>query len=71
MIDPTGREQVLEPGEKTPNAEAGVGVGRSAGILVFHVGALRWIPLEPSAQLAHAALEGYSTRSERAPQAGM
>ena len=36
---------------------------------MFRVGALRWIPLELLAQLAYAALEGYSTRSERAQQA--
>ena len=54
MIDPTGEaRQGAGPRagrEDTKCGNAGVGVGRSAGILVFHVGALRWIPLEPSAQ---------------------
>ena len=68
-IDPTGvaRADVgAQLEEKRPNADANG--GRPAGALVFHVGALRWIPLEPLRRLAHAVLERYSTRFECVPQ---
>src|SRR5258706_4596712 len=38
-------------------AEQGAGMRVPAGVRVFHVGALKWIPPEPSGRLAHAALE--------------
>ena len=51
---------------KEPNSKADV--DGPAGTLVFHVGALRWIPLEPLGRLEYATLEGSSTRSGCATQ---
>ena len=69
-IDPTGvarAEAGVQLEEKRSNAEANG--GGPAGALVFHIGALRWIPPEPLRRLAHAVLEGYSTRFKCVPQA--
>ena len=72
MIKLARREQVQvqahEWEEKRPNAEADG--GGPAGALVFHFGALKWIPLKPLRRLTHAALEGYSMRSEMCPANG-
>ena len=54
----SGREEINCEGES----------GEPAKTPVFYVVAVRWIQLEQLRRLAHAALEGYLTRSECVPQ---